>query len=133
MTTTTAPNRPTFDLVAAVNSMGNRMIGLPDMSKREPLRPARRMHHHELPDDFLSAVLPTARPVRVVKNGKESKRWQAVCLMQGAASNPVVFIWSSSDLYESRDEAQEVAVLTAERFEVADYLDSQGADSLPVN
>jgi hypothetical protein len=94
---------------------------------------ARRMHHHELPADFMSSVLPTARPVLNVVNGKTSRRWQAVTFNQGPASNPITLLWASSDLYETRDEALEVAVLHAERSEVAAYLGRQGIISIPLD
>jgi hypothetical protein len=94
---------------------------------------SRRMHHHELPDDFLSSVLPTARPIRCPVKGKESKKWQAVTFHQGPASNSITLLWSSRELYETRDEALEVAVLKAERSEVADYLHQQGIVSIPID
>ena len=43
------------------------------------------------------------------------------------------FGWSSSDLYTDRDEALEVACLTADRFNVSEYLSEQNLISLPVN
>lgn len=95
-------------------------------------RTGRRMDVSELPSDYLTTCLPTARPVHHLANGKRSTRWQAVIFKQSGAHEHPRFLWSSHDLYEDRDEALEVAALKADRFAVADYLDTQGKVSLPL-
>lgn len=96
-----------------------------------PQPKCRRMDASELPADFLTPCLPTARPLHFIANGKRTVRWQAVVLIQRGAHEHPRLLWSSHDHYESRDEALEVAGLKADRFAVADYLESQGKTSLP--
>jgi hypothetical protein len=95
-------------------------------------RAGRRMDVSELPADYLTTCLPTSRPVLQIVNGKtQNPRWQAVVFTQRGAHEHPRLLWSSHDLYADRDEALEVAALKADRFAVADYLDSQRITSLP--
>lgn len=86
---------------------------------------ARCMDASALPREWSGSSLPSAR--------KSGRKWQAVVFFQRDASDKLRFGWSSSDLYADRDEALEVACLTADRFNVAEYLNEQNLFSLPVN
>lgn len=96
-----------------------------------PRPKSRRMDVSELPADFLTPCLPTARPLHFIANGKRTTEWQAVVFIQRGAHEHPQLLWSSRESYPDRDEALEVACLKSDRFAVADYLESQGQASLP--